>query len=1057
MTKLRLSIFLYFLALLPQVYAQPYCEVRKFNIRDGLAGNIISGIAEDNNHMMWFSTWNGLCYYDGYQFTTFRDMRGNNRILTTNRMMHLFADGNGGVWSTTNDLRICLFDTQKCRFFDVSAILKEKYNKDVTTSKFMRGAKGTVWALADGNHRIAVKLDGNLIADGRGMEIVRFEKGNLRGAKIFRIAVDKKNREWIFTDKGTCVKDGKVVIPPIYDNILTIADKVYFYSYDGKLGVYDEHTGRVKTLLKEQGMAFNKVRTMGDQRLVVGTDHGILLYDLRTGSQRLVSVQNPAQPRPEVTDVYIDSKKRVWALGKGPGVTMLDMTTLKMQWMNKEDENYRFVKDASMFFHEDRNHTIWVMPNGGAFCYYDEKTHDLHPYILKLKDNSALRNMEIKKIYKDNQRNVWIAGNHDLVLINFKYSKFRFVPIESNDCEIRSVLTLSNGNQLLGTAKGYVIVLNAERERMGYLTSTGSLSTQPVKLADCKVMTILEDKKRRIWIGTRGEGIFLLDRNTMHHYQKGDGYSLSNNDIFDLFQDSYGHIWVATWKGGVNLVDERGGEVRFLSAQKGLDNYPLGLFPRVRRFTQTKNGVMIASTATGMLTFPAKFGNPSHIKYYGQFYDHNDTTSLATNDVMQTCVMRNGRIFVVTLGGNLQEIMSENLLKPHLKFSTVKMNAQNGTEGMAQSMVEDGRGRLWIVHESDISLYDPKTNTLCQYGPNYLGENREMSEAKPDRDGKTGNITFAAFGGIIVVNPTTMKESSYVPKIVFTSIQYQGEETEHPLLNTPELRIASDSRNFNINFSALDYTNNYMVKYAYKLEGVDKEWNYLGNHLHSASYNNFPHGHYRLLVRSTNADGVWTDNVTALNIYAQPTFWETIWAKMLYVIIFLGILYAVKRYYELRNKALSLHTMVNQLLEEYNNRSAQAQDAGREKEPTGADIYHLPPSEILDSDQQMMMKLMDYLSEHIGDSELKIEELADAVNLSRSVFYGKLKAKVGMTPVEFLKHIRIQKAEELIVRTKDPFSQIAYTVGFTDPKYFTKCFKKATGMTPSEYRNTKKE
>ena len=73
------------------------------------------------------------------------------------------------------------------------------------------------------------------------------------------------------------------------------------------------------------------------------------------------------------------------------------------------------------------------------------------------------------------------------------------------------------------------------------------------------------------------------------------------------------------------------------------------------------------------------------------------------------------------------------------------------------------------------------------------------------------------------------------------------------------------------------------------------------------------------------------------------------------------------------------------------------------------------------------------------------------------MFYGKLKAKVGMTPVEFLKHIRIQKAEELIVRSSESFSQIAYAVGFTDPKYFTKCFKKATGMTPSEYRSSKKE
>ena len=57
-----------------------------------------------------------------------------------------------------------------------------------------------------------------------------------------------------------------------------------------------------------------------------------------------------------------------------------------------------------------------------------------------------------------------------------------------------------------------------------------------------------------------------------------------------------------------------------------------------------------------------------------------------------------------------------------------------------------------------------------------------------------------------------------------------------------------------------------------------------------------------------------------------------------------------------------------------------------------------------------------------------------------------------MTPVDFVRHVRMQRAEELVARSKEPFSQIAYSVGFTDPKYFSKCFKKETGMAPSEYR-----
>lgn len=1057
MTKIKYTIFLLFLAVMLKVCAQPYCEVRTFNIRDGLAGNVISGMAEDKNHLMWFTSWNGLCYFDGYQFTTFRDMRGSNRILTTNRMLHLFADDNGNVWATTYDQRICMFDTKTCQFLDVSAIIKKNYGIDVYASKLMRGAKGSVWAQVEDNKHLAVKMDGNMISKGQGLEVVNLGKGPLRNALIDRIFVDRKDREWIFTNKGVFVKGGKVVTRQHFENLLSIGDKLYFYNKEGLLARYDERTGRVVMLLKTPGQVFNKVKNFGGNQLVFATNKGVLFYDLRTGRQKQVSVQTPAQPRPEVDDVCIDSKKRIWAFGPGPGVTMIETGTMKSYWMNETSDVSRYVSDGtSILFHEDQNHTVWVMPNKGSFCYYDEKAKTLRPYQFDVKGNATLRNMTIRKIFKDSQGNVWIAGNHDLALLNFKYRQFRFISMENTDREVRSIVTLANGNQLIGTAKGYVQMLDPQKNNLGYLTAHGGLSKEPVRLTDTKVMALFQDRQHRIWIGTRGKGIFLLEGGEMHHYQKGDASNLNNNDIFDFFQDTCGHIWFTSWNGGISLVEEKNGKIRFLSAQHGLKGYPLDKFPRVRRLTQTRDGVMIASTATGMLTFSIKFKDPSRIKYYGQYYDHNDTTTLATGDVMQTCVMRNGRIFVSTLGGSLQEFVSRDLLQPHLKFSLVRMNTQNATEGMIQSLVEDHKGRLWIVHESDISVYDPQTRQLQQYGPNYLGDNRELSEAKPDVNPKTGDITFGALGGIVVFNPDNLKKSTYVPKIVFTSIQYQGEETEHPVLNTPELYVSSDRRNFNINFAALDYSNNYMVKYAYKLEGVDKEWNYLGYHLHSASYNNFPAGHYKLLVRSTNADGVWTDNVAVLNIYAQPTFWETIWAKLLYLAIFLGILYAVKRYYEMRNKARSMHEMVNSLLEVYNNRSTQPQEKEETKDST-PEIYRLPPSEILDSDQQMMMKLMDYLSGHIGNSELKIEELADAVNLSRSVFYSKLKAKVGMTPVEFLKHIRIQKAEELIVRSNESFSQIAYSVGFTDPKYFTKCFKKATGMTPSDYRNTKKE
>ena len=105
----------------------------------------------------------------------------------------------------------------------------------------------------------------------------------------------------------------------------------------------------------------------------------------------------------------------------------------------------------------------------------------------------------------------------------------------------------------------------------------------------------------------------------------------------------------------------------------------------------------------------------------------------------------------------------------------------------------------------------------------------------------------------------------------------------------------------------------------------------------------------------------------------------------------------------------------------------------------------------------MMGKLMQYIEEHISDENLKIEDMADAVSLGRTVFYSKIKQLVGLTPSDFLRQIRMQRAIQLVEKSKLSFSEIAYSSGFSDPKYFSKCFKKETGMTPSEYRKAKQQ
>ena len=100
-----------------------------------------------------------------------------------------------------------------------------------------------------------------------------------------------------------------------------------------------------------------------------------------------------------------------------------------------------------------------------------------------------------------------------------------------------------------------------------------------------------------------------------------------------------------------------------------------------------------------------------------------------------------------------------------------------------------------------------------------------------------------------------------------------------------------------------------------------------------------------------------------------------------------------------------------------------------------------------------MMRAFRFIVENAGNPELKIDDISNEIGMSRSVLYNKVKATTGMTPVDFVRHIRIKKACEMLRKTDDTLSSIAFAVGFTDPKYFSKVFKKETGIVPTEYRN----
>jgi AraC-like DNA-binding protein len=105
-------------------------------------------------------------------------------------------------------------------------------------------------------------------------------------------------------------------------------------------------------------------------------------------------------------------------------------------------------------------------------------------------------------------------------------------------------------------------------------------------------------------------------------------------------------------------------------------------------------------------------------------------------------------------------------------------------------------------------------------------------------------------------------------------------------------------------------------------------------------------------------------------------------------------------------------------------------------------------------DKQFITTVLDYINDHISDSNLSVENLAEELFLSRSKLYRKIKALTGDTATEFIRKIKLEKAKILIETSDFTVSEICYKVGFSSPSYFTKCFKNHFGILPKDLRNT---
>ena len=143
---------------------------------------------------------------------------------------------------------------------------------------------------------------------------------------------------------------------------------------------------------------------------------------------------------------------------------------------------------------------------------------------------------------------------------------------------------------------------------------------------------------------------------------------------------------------------------------------------------------------------------------------------------------------------------------------------------------------------------------------------------------------------------------------------------------------------------------------------------------------------------------------------------------------------------------------VELLISKIRNLLAQ-QDKFRETYQKQVSVAATEPA-VISTDEEFVQKALGYVEKNMSNPNLSVHELSRELLLGRATLYRKLFALTGQTPVEFIRSIRLQRARQLLEAGKLTVSEIAYEVGFNDPKYFTKIFREAFHLTPSAYQET---
>jgi ligand-binding sensor domain-containing protein/signal transduction histidine kinase len=655
---------------------------------------------------------------------------------------------------------------------------------------------------------------------------------------------------------------------------------------------------------------------------------------------------NSANLSGSIQVIYQDRAGELW-IGTQTGLGRLDRVTQRIHFFRNDPRDPASLgNDRVWALAEDQAGGVWVGTDGGL-DRLDRETGRFSHFTYNALEAETLSYDRVRAIYRDGSGALWIGtlggGLDRLDPLTQRFTRYQTDlsdPASLSNNRVLSIYQDRGGLLWIGTYGGGLNKFNPAYQPFAHYKN---LSSDSNSLSENLVLSVFADPAGTIWVGTDGGGLNQIDRSsgqiTRYKSIPGNNRSLSHNTVRAILADRLGRVWVGTGAGLNRFEPASGLFTRFPNAPD--DTGSLGDDSITALAEDGDDVLWIGVAGAGLSTF--KRSTATFADYY--FYDAANAGSLSSNNVLALIIDSRGTLWVGTDRGLNQFDRATRTFR-HFRYSADDPHSLSDNYVMA--LHEDQTGTLWIGTTGGLNRFDPATQSFTAYGeknglPNdyiygilddaqgylWLSSNKGLTRFDPRtqavktfdaKDGLqsdefnpgayaqsvAGELLFGGINGLTVFRAEQIKDNAYQAPIALIAFTRRGEAI--PVAQTKDgLRAATlrwPDNFFEFELAALSYTRPEKNQYGYKLEGFDKEWNYIGTR-RNGLYTNLPGGTYSLKLTASNNDGVWSETGAVMKVTVIPPVWEAGWFRGGLVVLVLGVAFGAYRWRVKRVEARS--------------------------------------------------------------------------------------------------------------------------------------------------------